>query len=89
MRPSLTDIRQSEKYLRGSMEQDECALFEARLLTDQSLRANLHFLQKTFSLLRIYNRKQLKQEVAAVHERIFTDPSKAVFQQNIRRQFKR
>ena len=89
MRPSLTDIQQGEQYLQGHMEASDAALYEARLLTDPAVKENTHFLQKTFALLKLYHRKQIKAEIAAVHDRMFSDPRHAGFQQNIRRLFKR
>ncbi len=89
MRPSLTDIQIGEQYLHGAMPQDEAAVYEARLLTDDTLKENTYFLQKTFALLRIYHRRQLKAEAAAVQQKLFSDPKHAAFQQGIRRLFKR
>jgi len=88
MRPSLTDIQQGDRYLHGHMPQDEAAVYEARLLTNDTLKEHTHFLQKTFALLRIYHRRQLRAEAAAVQQRLFTDPKHTAFQQNIRRLFK-
>ena len=89
MRTSLNEIRQIEKYLLRQLSTEEALVFEARLLTNPVLKANAYLQQKVYQLLRIYHRKKLKEEVEAVHQRLFSDPEKADFQQNIIHLFKR
>jgi hypothetical protein len=88
MRTSLNDIQKLEKYLDGKLEPLDALLLEAHLLTNPLLRMNLVFQQKVHSLLDLYHRRKLKEEVEAVRRDLFNDPAKAVFQQTIYEIFK-
>jgi hypothetical protein len=83
MRPSLTEIKQTGQYLCREMNPQDAAVFQALLLTDPILSVNTHYLEKVFSLLRLYHRKKLKEEAIAMHNKLFTDPCMADFQQKI------
>ncbi len=89
MSNSLTDIRRAERYVTGKMAEEDSLVFEARMLVDPTLRANVHFLQKTFALLKLYNRRKLKQEAEAIHQRLFNDPHKQDYRDHIFQLFKR
>lgn len=88
MRTSLNNIRQAEAYIKGRLAPQESLLFEARLLTDPLLRLNLRMQQKAYTLIRMFHRKKLKEEVAGVHEQLFNDPEQAAFRQQIKQLFK-
>ncbi len=88
MRTSLTEIKESEKFLKNQLSTQESLLFEARMLTNASLKSNLQFLKKVYDLLKFYNRKKLKGDIDAVHVKLFNDPEKADFQQSIFTLFK-
>lgn len=88
MRTSLNDIRQAEGYLQRALSPEESLVFEARLLTDPMLRIDLYVQRKVYALLRFYHRKKVKEEVEKVHQRLFHDPAKADFQQQIFSLFK-
>jgi len=87
MRTSLTDIQQTEKYIKGEMSAGDALVFEARLITSPLLRTNMFFQQKCYALLQLYNRKKIKEAAETVHNRLFTDPGKADFQQCINQLF--
>lgn len=89
MRTSLTEIKETEQYLQDAMNAPEARVFEARLLTSPLLRINKYFQEKAYTLLRHYHRKQLKAETEAIHQRIFSDPEKAAFRQQIALLFKK
>ena len=83
MRTSLTDIRQTELYLQNNMRPEDRLLFEARLITNPVLRMNLLVQKKAYKLLRHYHRKKMKEDIAAVQEKLFSNPEKLVFRQGI------
>ncbi|AHM58379.1 hypothetical protein D770_00525 [Flammeovirgaceae bacterium 311] len=88
MRTSLNNIRQTEAFLHAQLPPQEAILFEARLLTDPLLRLNLRLQQKAYSLIRMYYRKKLKEEVSDVHEQLYNDPQQSAFKQQIQQLFK-
>ena len=89
MRISLTEIRQTELYLQDKMRPEDRLLFEARLVANPVLRMNLLVQKKAYKLVRLYHRKKMKEEIAAVQDSIFSDPEKTFFQQSIYRIFEK
>jgi hypothetical protein len=88
MRTSLTDIKQAEAWLQGQLATPEALLFEARQLTNPLLRLNVALQQQAVKLVSLYHHKKLKEEVEAVHQKLFSNPQKAAFQKEITQLFK-
>ena len=87
MRTSLSDITKTEKYLQGQLGPEDSLLFQARLLVDGELRANTFFHRMVHRLVSLYRRKQLKEEVEAIHKKLFFDPAKADFRERVMKNF--
>lgn len=88
MRTSLNDIRIIENYLAGKLDPEESLLLQARLLTDPVLKLNVYVQQKVHSILLLYHRQKLIEEIEEVHQRLFGDPGKGNFQRRIFQLFK-
>ncbi len=80
MRKSLLDIEETDRYLLQQLNAQAQALFEARLILEPGLRANLRFHRKVHSLIRWFARLRKKEELQRVHERLMQDKK---FQQEI------
>ena len=89
MKTSLTDIVQTEKYLRKELDAQESVLFEARLIVSDAWKANTFFHKMVHRLVHLYYRKKLKSEIEAVHDKLFHDPAKASFSIQVTSLFKR
>jgi hypothetical protein len=87
MRTSLNNTNQIEDFLSGHMSQKDSFLFKAKMLIDPVLRMNVGMQRKTYSLIRLYGRKQLISEIEIVHQRIFQDPEKKNFCRGIEQLF--
>lgn len=83
MKTSLNDTFYIENYLQGKLSPGNRLMFEARLLLSRKLRTDLYFQKKVHMLVTIYHRKKLKEELNTMHNEIFNDPDKFVFQQSI------
>lgn len=83
MRTSLTELKQTEAWLQKSLEPQESLLFEARLLSSPLLRLHVQLQTKAYHLLKLFHRHKLKEEVRLVEDRLFTNPEKQDFQQQI------
>jgi hypothetical protein len=83
MRTSLNDIKQTEDFIFQKVMGLNSLLFEAKLLTDPALRMNVNLQKRIYSLVRIFHRRKLKQQMEQVHQRLFNDPRKHEFQQKI------
>ncbi len=87
MKTSLNDIQLIELHLHGGLKPKEAAAFYARLAVEPLLRLQVGFQQKVYSLIKMYAHRKLKSEIEAVHQRIFRDPERIAFQQNVLRLF--
>ena len=83
MRTSLNEIRKIENYLDGKLNSEESIAFQTELFSNAVLKLNVYVQQKVYSILRLYHRKKLKEEIENVHRRIFEDEKNVVFQQSI------
>ena len=87
MRTSLIETEQIEAHLLRLSEPGDALVFEARLLLEPELKDKLDWQQKTYTIVRQYGRRQLKQEIEAVHQQLFNRPEHAGFRQKIMRLF--
>jgi len=88
MKTSWSDIQQIERYLLHQLDEKERQSFEAGLRVSPCLRVQVQVQQKMMQLLRYYHRRKLKREAERVRDRLFEDPAKAGFRQEIIQLFK-
>lgn len=84
---SSMDTQRIEQYLTGQLSTGERLLFEARMLTNATLRADVRAQQRVYDLVRLYQRKHVLKQAEAVHQQLFTDPAHADFQESIHQLF--
>ena len=87
MRTSLIETEQIEAHLLKLSDPGNSLVFEARLLLDAELNEKVAWQEKTYNIVRIYGRDQLKKEIESVHQKLFTQPEHTSFRQKIRRLF--
>lgn len=83
MKTSSTDIFLTEKYLCGELSPEDSVLFQAQMLIDPERKKNTYFHRMVHSLIAQYHRKKLKAEIEQVHQKLFQDPAKADFRQEV------
>ncbi len=89
MKTLWNETRQIEEYLSGKANTGDALLFEAQLILDPALRDKVLWQGKTHAIINNYGRAQLKNEIEAVHQKLFTDSEHLSFRQKIRRLFKK
>ncbi|HVW94675.1 MAG TPA: hypothetical protein VHA56_01735 [Mucilaginibacter sp.] len=89
MRTSLAETRQIEQYLLQLAPPNEMLLFDAKLLLDESLQEKLQMQKKTHEIVKQYGRKQLRKEIDAIHQMLFTSAEHRSFRQKIMQIFSR
>ena len=89
MRISLNEIAQIESWLTAKLQPSEKLLFEARLLVSPALRDQVRLQQVICQVVRLFARRQLKQELRAVQKSMFNQPAKTAFQQELNQIFKK
>jgi hypothetical protein len=84
---SWNETEQIEAHLLGQHDAGNALVFEARMLLDPELSDKLAWQKKSYSIIQTYGRRQLKKEIEAVHQKLFTQPEHTSFSQKIRRLF--
>jgi hypothetical protein len=87
MRTSLIETEQIEAHLAQRSEPGDQLVFEARLLLEPELREKVQWQQEAYRMIKLHGRDQLKQEIEAVHQKLFTQKEYISFSQKIRRLF--
>lgn len=72
MKTSWNDTVLIEQYLSGNLNNEDKALFEARLLLEPQLAESLKWQQKTYAVTKQYGRQKLRDEIEQVSHHIFT-----------------
>lgn len=87
MRTSLNNIAYIEAHLLKAQQPGDALLFDAKLLLDHDLQVDTAAQKQVYTLVQQYGRRQLKQEIEAVHQQLFTQPEHMSFKQKIARLF--
>ena len=83
----MIETEQIEAHLLKLSDPGDSLVFEARLILEPELKEKLMWQEKTYSMVRIYGRDQLKKEIESIHQKLFTQPEHTSFSQKIRRLF--
>lgn len=89
MRTSLTELERIENFLLQKSDHGERLLLEAQLKIDASLAEKVRWQRKTYQILQQYGRHQLRKEIHAVSQQLFTAPKHSGFKQKILSIFKK
>ena len=87
MKTSWNETWQIDCHVSGTMETGNALVFEAKLLIDPELSEKVLWQRKTHSIIKQFGRRQLKNEIEAIHQKLFTSPEHRSFSQKIRRLF--
>jgi hypothetical protein len=87
MMTSWNETEQIELHLTGQHDTGSALVFEAQMLLDPELCDKVLWQKKTHGIIQTYSRRQLRKEIDAVHQKLFTQPEHTSFRQKIRRLF--
>jgi hypothetical protein len=88
MRTLLNEVQEIEAHLLKRNPPGDALVFEAKLILEYELKEKVHYQQKTYELIGFYGRRQLKQELEMVHQKLFTQPEHHSFRERILNLFK-
>ncbi|MBW4888447.1 hypothetical protein KXQ82_01915 [Mucilaginibacter sp. HMF5004] len=88
MRTLLNEVQEIEAHLLKRSSPGDALVFEAQLILDDELQEKVHYQQKTYELISFYGRRQLKREIEAVHQKLFTQTEYRSFATRILNLFK-
>ena len=83
----MIETEQIDAHLMQRSEPGDQLVFEARLLLEPELHEKMQWQQEAYCMIKLYGRDQLKQEIEAVHQKLFTQKEHLSFSQKIRRLF--
>ncbi|MFB9843156.1 hypothetical protein [Mucilaginibacter ginsenosidivorans] len=87
MRTSLIETEQIEAHLLQLSGGGDALVFEAKMLIDAELTEKVLWQQKTYQMVKLYGRDQLRQEIESAHQKLFKDEQHQSFRQKIMRLF--
>lgn len=79
----ISTTEQIERYLFGELNTGARLLFEAKLIIDPVLKRQMRCQQKLYAVIRQSGRRALKLEVDQIHQRVFNNPEKKSFHQQV------
>jgi len=89
MRTSLNNLKLVDDHVLGLATPQDNLLLEAKLILNPALSDDIYWHKHTLTFVQLYGRKQLRADIAAVHNQLFTRPEHLSFRQSILRFFKR
>ena len=89
MRTSLNNLKLVDDHLLGVSTPQNSLLLQAKVILNPALNDEIYWHKQTHNLVQQYGRKQLRAEIEAVHQKLFTQPRHLGFRQSIFRFFKR
>ena len=89
MRTSLNNIKEIDDHVLGLAAPQDGLLFEAKMILNPELRLDVAWHRQTLKLVQQYGRKQLRADIEAAHQQLFTQPEHRSFRETILRFFKR
>jgi hypothetical protein len=87
MKTSWNNPPAIERYLSGTLSTGGALLFRARMLTDPDLRRNVALQKKTYALVQLYGRQLMRSRLEVLHQKLFRDPEKKIFQAQVLQYF--
>lgn len=87
MKTFLSEIRDTERFLRAEMPAADALVFQARTLVNEKLRTNTLLHRVVHRIVHLYHRRMLKAEVQTLHNSLMTDPQKKSFREDLLRLF--
>lgn len=87
MKTSLNELRLIEHYLLSDKKDGESFLLEAKMILQPELTQQVYWQNKTYQMVRDYGRKQLKNEIDNIHEKLFNTGAHQSFRQKVMRLF--
>lgn len=89
MMTSWNETQQIETHLMGTAYPGDALLFDVRLLLDEELAGKVVAQQKAYEAIQQFGRRQLKKEIEAIHQTLFTQLQHIRFSRKIKRLFRR
>jgi hypothetical protein len=72
MRPALAELETLEAYISGTLPADREQDVEIKLLWDQDYKQSFVLQKLAYQALKAAGRAQLREELKAIHARLFT-----------------
>jgi hypothetical protein len=87
MKTSAFDTEQIDRYLLQQLPPGEKLVFDAKLMLCPQLRETVEWQCKVHQLVQLRGRRQLKAQIKAAEQMIFSQPEYSGFRQKVLRWF--
>ncbi|PST83560.1 hypothetical protein C7T94_13525 [Pedobacter yulinensis] len=84
----MNETRHIDRCLRGTPDNSEQFLFQARRLLDPAFDASVKLQQRCYRLVRDHARAQVRAEIAAADQQVFSFPEHRGLRDRLYRLFK-
>lgn len=89
MKTSASETRLIENYIQKQLPPADQLVFEARLLLCPELNETLQWQQQVQQLIMLRGRRELKEQIKLVEQKIFTEQAHQTFRDKLYRLFKK
>ncbi|ELR70155.1 hypothetical protein C900_03840 [Fulvivirga imtechensis AK7] len=83
----MNEIKVIEDYLFRNMKGEDVTLFEAQLLLNSELAEKVQLQKKVYHLIHQCGRNALKEEIQAIHDKLFIEPRYSTFRKRVLKLF--
>lgn len=83
MRTSLNKLQEIENFLMQKADTGDALVFEARMIVDNELAAEVAQQRDTYTVINQYGRRKLKAGLEAAHQQLFSLPKYQRFKERI------
>ncbi len=87
MTTSLNNTKLIEKYIDGSLPAGDRLLCEIKIMLNPNLKTDVFYQKNTRHFIKMYHRQKRREEIEAIHRKLFSDPGKKYFQRAIQKLF--
>lgn len=88
MKTFATDIQQIDRYLLQQLPPGDKLVFDAKLMLCPKLNETVQWQRTVHQLVHVRGRNQLKAQIKAAEQMVFSQPEYSTFRQRIWRLFK-
>lgn len=85
----MSDLVKTEKYLLGELGAGEALLYQAEMAINHRLKADTFYHRLIHRAVRLYHRRQIKEAIVLAGERLFNDPRRDRFRNEVMKNFNR
>lgn len=85
----MSELIRTERYLRGELGAGEALLYQAEMAINSRLKADTFYHRLIHRAVRLYHRKKTVEAIVLAGEKLFSDPGRGAFRNEVMQNFNR